>query len=116
MIGKSLNASNPIRALAGRVGGVMSFVIGVVSMLFGILPYIYFLGVLFSLIGIALGMMAYRQLRLARAPRHYAVFGLVFSALGLFVSVFIGPSIYDKSTSHEEKTPSEQTEPRRNNW
>jgi hypothetical protein len=111
MIGKSLTSSNPMRALAGRVGGVLSFVIGVLSIILGLIPCINVLAVLSSLAGLALGVLAYRQSRLAAAPTRYAVFGIVFSAIAFLVSVGVSRSLYDKYFTKEGKnTPVERNE------
>ena len=111
MIGKSLTASNPVRALAGRVGGVLSFAIGVISIILGLIPCINVLAVLTSLVGLAIGVMAYRQSRLAFAPTRYAVFGIIFSAIAFFVSVGVSRSLYDKYFNEEGKNiPAEKNE------
>jgi hypothetical protein len=111
MVGRSLAASNPVRALAGRVGGVFSIAIGIVSILLGLIPCINILAVLLSLIGITVGFLAYRQSRLALSPTRYAVSGIVISIIGLFVSIGVSRSLYDKYYGHEGKqTPAERNE------
>jgi thiol:disulfide interchange protein len=104
MIGRSLAASNPVRALAGRIGGVLSFAIGIVSIILGLIPCINVLAVLTSLVGLAIGVLAYRQSRLAFAPTRYAVFGIIFSAIAFFVSIGVSRSLYDKYYKQEGKS------------
>jgi hypothetical protein len=111
MVGKSLAASNPVRALAGRVGGVLSFAIGVVSIILGLIPCINILAVLTSLAGLAIGVLAYRQSRLAHSPTRYALFGIIFSAIAFFVSIGVSRSLYDKYFKEEGKgAPVERNE------
>jgi hypothetical protein len=109
LIGRSLASSNPVRALASRVGGVFSILLGIFGFLLALIPYINILGAFIALIGVGVGFMALRQARLSFSPKRYAVTGLVISFLALFVAMGLANSFFDNDKDGK-KPATEQNE------
>ena len=71
---------------AGKGLGIASLVLGILALLSGWM----FIGGLFGLIGLILGVMSLRQAKKAGAPKGLAITGIVLSILGLISAIVMG--------------------------
>ena len=68
---------------------VASLVLGIVAIVFSIIPGLFFIGIIAGVIGIVLGVLAKKQLTAANQPTGMATGGMVTSIIGAALGLII---------------------------
>lgn len=91
---------NPIRALGGKIIGMISIVLGIVAIITAIIPCVNIISVIIGATGVVAGIFAFNQARHGRGNTRYALAGILLCIVGIALSIFITQDIINVSANH----------------
>lgn len=97
------NGGNPLNAIGGKLLGYGSIILGALSIVIGLIPFINLFAIVAGIIGLIIGFIAIGQARKGRVSSKYAIGGIVLSIIGIVLSIVINDAVLDRITGNDDE-------------